>query len=139
MSKSNTGRNGSGLTDELGRDMELAALLEAVDPASVEPNYWFRFQSWVLENAAPELARRRLMAELTMSDVMSSWARAVIPTAVLAAALAGFLLLRGPSTMVPPPVGVEELLVAEVEGATIPVTLAEDETSSAVFFATEGF
>ncbi len=139
MNESNQGREGPELMDELGRDMEVASWLEAVDPASTDPNYWLRFQSWVLKKAAPELARRRLMRELTMGDVLSSWARIVIPTAVLAAALAGMLLFRGHAAPVPAPMGVEEVLVAEVEGATIPVTLASLEPGSAVAFASEGF
>ena len=139
MNESKQGREGQKPTDELGRDMQIASWLEAVDPASADPNYWLRFQSWVLKNAAPELARRRLMAQLTMGDVMSSWARTVIPTAVLAAALAGMLLFRGHPVPAPVPVGVEELLVAEVEGATIPATLATAEAGSAIAFASEGF
>ena len=138
MSESNKGSAGRGPTDELGRDMEVAAWLEAMDPASVEPNYWLRFQSRVLIDAAPELARRRLMTDLTVGEVMSSWARAVIPTAVLAAAFAGILVVRGPAQIAPAPVGVEELLLAEVEGATIPATLDDDE-SSMVVFASESF
>ena len=139
MTESNRGSNGPMPTDELGRDMEIASLLESVDPASADPNYWLRFQSWVLKNAAPELARRRLMTELTMGDVMTSWARTVIPTAVLAAALAGLFLFRGQAAPAPRPVGVEELLVAGVEGATIPVALSTEEAGSAIAFASEVF
>lgn len=141
MTESKQGQEGPELTDGLGRDMEVASWLEVVDPASTDPNYWLRFQAWVLKNAAPELARRRMMTELTMGDVLSSWARTVIPTAVLAAALAGMLLFRGHAAPAPVPMGVEEVLIAGVEGATIPATLAiaSAEASSAVSFASEGF
>ena len=141
MTESKKGPEGPTPTDELGRDMELASWLESVDPASADPNYWLRFQSWVLKNAAPELARRRIMTELTLSDVMTSWARALIPTAVLAAALAGLILFRGEPAPAPVPmsVGVEELLVAGVEGSTIPVMLAGEEAGSPIVFAAEGF
>lgn len=139
MTDSTTGREGAHSGDGVERDMEVASWLEALDPATAEPNYWLRFQSWVMNNAAAELARRRLMAELTMGDVMTSWARAVIPTAVLAAALAGLLLLRAHAVPAPVPMGVEELLMAGVEGATIPVTLSSEEAGPAVVFASEGF
>ena len=139
MTESNRGSNGPMPTDELGRDMEVASWLESVDPASADANYWLRFQSWVMKNSAPELARRRLMTELTLGDVMTSWARAVIPTAVLAAALAGLILFRGEPAPAPMSVGVEELLIAGVEGATIPATLAADEGGSPIVFAAEGF
>ena len=138
MSESKMEQEGMRPTDELGRDMELASWLEAVDPASVDSNYWFRFQSWVLKNAAPELARRRLMAELTMGDVMTSWARTVIPTAVLAAAVAALILFRAePASLPVASVDLEELLVAEVEGLTIPATLEIEETGTTTFV--EGF
>ncbi len=129
---------GSDYADGLVLDKELAHALRLVDPVSQDPNYWFRFRSWVVSNAAAELARRRLMHELTVADVMSSWARAVVPTAALAAALAGLLLIRGPGLPTPQSVGVEELLVSEVEGEPIPTALAPA-TSGAVAFASETF
>ena len=128
-----------GRVDELGRDMELAETLGLLDPAHGDPNYWLRFRAWVLKNAAAELARRRLMHELTVADVMTSWARAVVPTAILAATLAGLLLMRGQSVPPAQPVGIEELLVSEVEGQTIPAALAPQETGGAVAFAAEIF
>ena len=124
--------------DELGSDEELAQALGLLEPAQRDPSYWLRFRSWVLSNAAAELARRRLMHELTVADVMTSWARAVVPTAVLAAALAGLLLVRAADVPSPQPVSVEELLVSEVEGETIPAALAP-ETNGAVAFASEIF
>ena len=78
-------------TDELGRDMELAEALTVIDPASQDPNYWLRFRTWVMSNAARELARRRLIVQLTVGDVMEAWARALVPAAMLAAMLAGLL------------------------------------------------
>ena len=126
-------------TDELGRDMELAEALSVLDPASQDPNYWMRFRAWVMSNAARELARRRLMAQLTVGDVMESWARALVPAAVLAAALAGLLLLRGESLSAPQPIGVEELLVSEVGGETIPDILAREEASELVATFAENF
>ena len=123
---------------EIGQDDVLAQALGLLDPAHEDPNYWFRFRSWVLSNATAELARRRLMHELTVADVMSSWARGVVSTAALAAALAGLLLVRGPGAPPPQPVGVEELVVSDIEGEAIP-TLLGAETSGAVAFASEIF
>jgi hypothetical protein len=123
---------------ELDLDDELAQALALLDPALQDPNYWFRFRSWVLTSATAELARRRLMHQLTVGDVMSSWARGVVSTAALAAALAGLLLVRGPGAPAPQPVGVEGLIVSEVEGETMP-SLIPPETNGAVAFASEIF
>ena len=125
-------------TDELGRDMELAEALSVLDPARWDPNYWLRFRSWVMGAAARELSRRRLMAQLTVGDVMQSWARAVVPTAVATALLAGLLLIRSSSLSAPLPIGVEELLVRDIQGETIPMML-EAEEAEAVSFASEIF
>jgi len=123
----------SDATVDSGRDPELAAALAVLDPASGDPNYWFRFGSWVLSGAARELSRRRLGARLTVGDVLESWARALVPTAALVAALAAMLLLRGDPVGEALPIGVEELLVSEIEGSTIPARLSN------VTFAAEGF
>ena len=132
-------RKATGPSDELGRDMALAEALQALDPATQDPHYWVRFRGWVLSAAAGELARRRLMAELTVGDVVASWARALVPTAVLAAAVAGVVLLRAEAYSEERPIGVEELLVSDIPGETIPVMLAPDRTDGVVAFASEIF
>lgn len=131
-------RNGGG-PDDAGRDMALAEVFRTLDPAMEDPNYWLRFRGWVLSGAAGELARRRLMAQLTVGDVMSSWARTLVPTAVLAAALAGMLLVRSGQAPSPPPMVLEELLVTEIPGETVPVLLEPDGTQGVVAFASEIF
>ena len=118
---------------EPGRDPEITAALAALDPASGDPNYWFRFRSWVMSSAARELSRRRLVERLTIGDVLESWARALVPTAALVAALAGLLLLRGEPVGDLPPIGVEELLVSEIEGSTIPARIANVTFAAEVF------
>ncbi len=125
-----------GTTDEIGRDIEIAQALWLIDPTHRDPNYWMRFRSWVMSGAARELARRRMVARLTVGDVVQSWARALVPTALLAAALAGLLLWRG---VAPVPMSVEELLVSEIEGETIPVMASPARTREAVIFAVEAF
>lgn len=124
--------------DELGRDMGLAQSLRVLDPQFQDPNYWLRFRSWVMTNAAGELARRRVMAKLTVGDVMTSWARTVVPTAMLAAALAGLLLIRGQieETALP---NSQEVLVSEIEGVLLPVDLAPMDLDGVVLFAAEIF
>jgi hypothetical protein len=129
----------AGRTDEMGRDMELADVLKRLAPEHADPNYWMRFREWVVSEAAGELARRRLVAHLTVSDVMSSWARALLPTAALAAALAGIILMRGPEDHLQQMVSVEELLVSDLEGETIPATLGPDTSGPAITFASEIF
>ena len=130
--------NGSNYTEGLNQEDELAQALGLLDPAQQDPSYWVRFRSWVVSNAGAELARRRLIRELTVADVMSSWARAVVSTAALVAALAGLMLVRGAGAPDLQLVGVEELLVSEVEGETIPTLLAP-ETNGMVAFAAEIF
>ena len=131
-------RDDSDYAREFDQDEVLTQALGLLDPAQEDPNYWFRFRSWVLTSAVAELARRRLIQELTVGDVMSSWARGVVSTAALAAALAGLMLVRGPGAPAPQPVGVEELIVSEVEGEAIP-SLVPPQTNSAVAFASEIF
>jgi hypothetical protein len=124
-----------------GQDREVSSWLRLVDPASADPNYWLRFQSWVMVNAGPELARRRLMGDITIGDVLTAWSRTLVPAAVLAATLAGLFMARGSTSPDPAPaaVAVEELLVAGIEDETIPVALENDDVPTAVAFAGERF
>jgi len=119
--------------DELGRDLVLAEHLALLDPASEDPNYWLRFRERVMTDAARALSQRRLMAEITVADVMASWGRTIVPTAALAAALAGILLVRagGDTTTA------EVSTVAQVE--PVPVTLAPSSAASFVATLPEGF
>jgi hypothetical protein len=95
-----------------------------------------RFRAWVMNGAARELARRRMMARMTVGDVVQSWSRALIPTALLAAVLAGIVLWRSGA---PLPISVEELLVSEIEGETIPVMASPARVREAATFAVEAF
>lgn len=128
--------NDSAELDELGRDIQLAEALSLIDPARRDPNYWLRFRSWVLHGAALELARRRMMARLTVGEVVNSWARALVPTALLAAVLAGIVLWRSGAPVL---MSVEELLVSEIQGETIPVMASPARSREAVTFAVEAF
>ncbi len=136
---SNWLRRHGGQPDGLGRDMELAEALDALDPATVDPNYWLRLRSLIMSQAARELARRRLVAQLTVGEVMSSWARTLVPTAMLAAAVAGMLLMRSAPAPAVQPIGLEEMLVSDIPGETVPVLLAPSGTEGVVAFASEIF
>jgi hypothetical protein len=122
-----------GSVEDVGPDPEFEKALFALDPASQDPNYWLRFRWWVMSGASMELARRRREGSLTVGDVLESWARALLPTAALVAAVAGILLLRSQPPSEWPPVLVEELILSEVEGNTIPIDV------SAMTFAAEIF
>lgn len=124
----------------------LAAIFDRLDPSRTDPAYWVRFKQSVLARALPELARRRREIPLSLSDVVSSWARTLLPTAAAAAAIGTFLILR---PLAAPDdaqganaaeVGVEELLVSGIEGGTIPATLGGPEPPvGAVTFASDAF
>jgi hypothetical protein len=128
--------NDSVETDDLGRDRDLAEALFHIDPASEDPKYWLRFRTWVMNGATLELARRRMITQMTVGDVVHSWARALVPTALLAAVLAGILLWRVGSV---PPMTVEELLISEIQGETIPMMASPARSFEAVTFASEAF
>jgi hypothetical protein len=121
------------LEEEVGADAELSSALASLDPASRDPNYWLRFRWWVMSAAGPELARRRREGLLTIGEVVESWARALVPTAALVAALAGLLLLRSEAAVDWPPIGVEEVLLSEVEGNTIPIDVASLTFAAEIF------
>jgi len=123
-----------GAVDELGRDMVLAEQLAALDPASEDPNYWLRFRGRVMTDAARALSQRRLIAELTVADVVASWGRAIIPTAALAAALAGIMLARSGGVDA---TTVDVAPVAQLE--PVPVMLAPSSAASFVATLPEGF
>ena len=75
-------------------DRGIREVLTALDPERIDPGYWQRFHRWVLNSAGAELVRRRRRADASVSDVMFSWWRTLVPTAVVVAILAGFFLLR---------------------------------------------
>lgn len=126
-------------SEEPGRDTRLARALESLDPASHDPNYWFRFHSRVMAGASSELARRRLLADLTVGDVLASWSRTLVPTAMLAAAVAALILVRAGASPLQQPVSVEEFLLTDIPAETVPAMLTDDARVSAAIFASEIF
>lgn len=122
---------------DIGRDPRIAEALRALDPATEDPGYWFRFQRSVMRSVEGELARRRMVAGLTVSEVVTSWSRAVLPTALAVAAVATMLLVRPslvgidaePST----PLALEEMLADDLADAWTPP--AEPDPTAGVTFA----
>ena len=77
-----------------------------------------------MARASDELSRRRLAAEVGVVDFLQSWSRTVIRAALIAAAIAGVLLLRDrPATAL----GVEEALTMGLEDRTLPDLMEESE------------
>jgi hypothetical protein len=102
-------------------DDGIRALLATLDPERSDPGYWLRFQRWAVNSAAPELARRRRLAAATVSDVMMSWWRTLVPTAAVAALLAGFVLLRDQTPEAPIAyMNVDEQILEGVEAPVMP-------------------
>lgn len=106
--------------------------LEILDPARRDPNYWGRFQDRVMKAAAPELARRRARGEVvTVSDLVLSWGRLLVPSALLAATVAGILMVPRPDFEPVAAMGVEEVLRALVN-ESLPDFLERDDTPDPV-------
>lgn len=130
------------MTNHPDRDSEMEDLLGSVDPGRGDDTYWPRFQRTVMERAMDELARRRAVAEVTISQLVSSWGRTLVPTAAAAAAVGAFFLLR-PVTVddTPALIAVEESLVEGIEGRSIPEVLEADDYSDTggAIFASEIF
>ena len=97
-------------------DPWLQEALGALDPAERDRGYWSDFKRAAVFSARTELARRRRLAEVTVSDVVFSWSRGLVPAAMMAAAAAAFLLLR--PTQSAPFVRLEEALLEGLEVAS---------------------
>ena len=110
---------------------------EVLDPGAGDPGFWERFHRRVMASTGPDLARRRLTPDLTVFEVLRSWGRAVVPVALMAATLAGILLVQEESALQPAPImTVEEFLDASLGGDPIPGALfAEDEPDIAATLA----
>ncbi len=126
-------------TEPLDVDMEIHGALRTFDPALNDPGYWSRFGDVVLAGAAQELGRRRALASMTVSEVLVGWARTLVPTALLAAAVAGLVLMKGTAPAGPMPLGIEELLVSELEGLTIPQISSPDAPGNPLTLTAEIF
>ena len=105
--------------------------LSVLDPGLDDPGYWPRFLSTVMVRASNELSRRRLRAESGVTDLLQSWSGTVIRAALVAALIAGVLLLRDqPGTTL----GVEEALTAGFEDRTLPDLMGQPEGGDPFLF-----
>ena len=114
--------------------------LEALDPGSRDPGFWLRFHNRVMDRARVELSRRRMAAELSVVDVVFAWRRALVPMALLAAAMAGILLMSHEPEEPVQLVALEDVLT---EGLNLLPTTAvlsgETTVQQALFAAEDGF
>lgn len=111
---------------------DLPVRLDVLDPVSRESGYWGRFQDRVMRAAAPELARRRALGEVpTVTDIVLSWGRMLVPSALVAAMVSAVLIAPRASAEVMASMGVEEVLQGLVS-EPVPSLLASDETPDPV-------
>lgn len=132
----------TGRTDDSGGDARLEAALRHLDPGRADAGYWHRFHATVMASASDELARRRMLADVTVSELVTSWGRALVPAAMVAAAAASFLVFQPADRTASPsqnvPVALEEML--DGPGFTNGFFASDAEGGGmSVAFATEGF
>ncbi len=111
--------------------------LAFLDPEAGDSGYWYRFRHRVMVLAGPELARRRAARPVTVGDVVLGWRNALVPTALLAAALAGLLLMQDRGLQTAPQGGYEELMVSGLE-ESIPAVLVTSLTDDGASLSSEG-
>ena len=113
--------------------------LDSLDPGFRNPGFWLRFHGRVMGVAQMELARRRMVGELSVVDVVFAWRKAVVPLALLAAALAGILIIgNGPEAPIQM-VALEEVLTQDLNLLTTSGVLSgEASTAEAIFTMAEG-
>jgi len=121
------------------RQEEERIQLESLDPRSKDAGFWLRFHGRVMDAAQAELGRRRMAGDLSVVDVVFAWRRALIPMTLLAAALAGILMVKPAPDEPVRMVAVEEVLTEDLNLFTTAGVLGGEGTLQASFFAaTEG-
>jgi hypothetical protein len=119
-------------------DEQVSAWLSELDPGRDSATYWMRFHRDTVAAASFELARRRRDAQTTVTDVVSSWSRAVVSAALVAAAAAGIFLVQPGTDVVQGPVGVEEvLLFGLAEPAAVELDARDEGLDEAIRFTAE--
>jgi len=95
-------------------EMDEHLRLESLDPGSKDPGFWLRFHSRVMAEARDELARRRMTGNLSITDVVFAWRKALVPMTLLAAAMAGILLFGHQQQPPVQMVALEEVLTEDL-------------------------
>ena len=126
------GRMGRGERNPSGRDPDFGVL----DPELRHPGYWSRFRGSVMQRAAAELHRRRLLRDVGVADLLQSWARMLVPAAAAAAAIGGVLLFRNPPASA---IGVEEALTVLLEDQTLPELMEQGDADDPFLLIEETF
>lgn len=130
--------SGGDAADETKPDEQVGGWLSELDPGRDSATYWMRFHRDTVAAAAFELARRRRSAERTVTGVVSSWSRAVVSAALVAAAAAGILLAQPGAEVGERSLGVEEVLLFGLgEPGAFDATAFEDGAEDAVRFISE--
>lgn len=114
--------------------------LDPLDPGSDDAGFWDRFHAKVMEQAADELRRRSLAGDLGFADLVFQWRKALVPAALLAAALAGiFVADSAEPVQVPVPMALEEALLEDMEGDALPAFLQQgNDIDELAFLASAG-
>jgi hypothetical protein len=113
--------------------------LDALDPGSRDPGFWLRFHGRVMASAQAELARRRMVGDVGVVDLVFAWRKALVPMALLAAALAGILLIQSEVEAPVQTVALEELLTEDLNLLTASgVLIGDGLVRDAVFAGVEG-
>ncbi|MFC1575928.1 hypothetical protein ACFL5A_04735 [Gemmatimonadota bacterium] len=122
------------------KDLEHRVPLEPLDPGSSDSGFWVRFHATVMDRARLELARRQVNGDLSIAEVVFAWRRALVPIALLAAALAGVLLISQEEPLSPlPPVALEEVLMQDLSAEAMPAVLgSQAELDETAFLAMAG-
>jgi len=120
-------------------EMEERIPLDALDPGSRDAGFWLRFHSRVMDSAQAELARRRMVGELGIVDVVFAWRKALVPMALLAAVMAGILMMGPESETSIRIVALEEVLTEDLNlFSTSGVLAGESVFQESLFALAEG-
>lgn len=105
-------------------ELDARVPLESLDPGTGDPGYWIRFHGRVMAGARDELARRRMAGEWSIAEVVFQWRKTLVPLTLVAAALAGILVLgyEEPISQFSP-IALEDALIQGLSGDPIPTVL----------------